>query len=171
MRALRWFARGAVAGLLMTVAPTARAQRGVGEADLAKALQAKHVALSAGLTGAATAGKPISAMFEYEDAKLKLSVFVQKAGTFSEVFLDPATGKVLSTDKLTEDDDIKVTKKYSAAIMNAKVSLESALQKALAANAGYTAVQIVPAIRNGDTVALITLIKGTTFKKVTEPLT
>jgi len=151
----------------MLVAASARGQD---DADLAKALQARHVALSAGLTGAASAGKPISAMFEYEDAKLKLSVFVVKNGTYSEVFLDPATGKVLSNEKLTEDDDIKVTRKYGAAIQNAKVTLDVALAKALAGNAGYTAVKIIPAIKNGDAVAHVTLIKGTTFKTVTVPL-
>jgi hypothetical protein len=171
MPAQKGIARCAIAGLLMTAAPSARGQADAkAEADLAKALQAKHVALSAGLTGAAATGKPISATFEYEDKKLKLSVFVEKAGAFSEVFLDPATGKVLSTDKLTDDDDIKVTRKYSAAILNAKFTLASALAKALAANAGYTAVKIVPAIKNGYVIAQITLIKGTTFKTVTEPL-
>ena len=171
MKAQKWIARCAVAGLLMTIASSARAQADKGDADLAKALQAKHVALSMGLAGAASDGKPISAMFEYEDAKLKLSVFVEKTGgIFTEVFLDPATGKVLSNDKLTEEDDIKMTRKYSAAIHNAKATLESALTKALAANAGYTAVKIIPAIKNGYAVAQVTLIKGTTFKTVTEPL-
>src|ERR1041385_5210729 len=152
-------------------APVARAQD-KGDADLAKALQAKHVALSVGLTGTpAAAGKPISAMFEYEDAKLKLSVFVEKTGgILSEVFLDPATGKVLSTEKLTEEDDIKATRKYTAAIHNAKLTLESALDKALKANPGFTAVKIVPAIKTGAVVAQVTLIKGSTFKTVTEPL-
>jgi uncharacterized membrane protein YkoI len=161
----------ALAGLLTIAAPSVRAQSDAkGDADLAKALQSKHVALSAGLSGAAASGKPISVMFEYEDAKLKLSVFVQKAGTFSEVFVDPASGKVLSVEKLTEDDDIKITRKYSAAIQNAKLTLESALQKALAANPGYTGVKVIPAIKNGYVVAQITLIKGTTFKTLTEPL-
>ena len=171
MTARRWIGRGVVAGLLITIAAAARGQSDAkAEADLAKALQAKHVAQSAGLPGAAASGKPISAMYEYEYAKLKLSVFVVKTGTYSEVFLDPATGKVLSNEKLTEDDDIKVTRKYGAAIQNAKVTLDAALAKALAANAGYTAVKIIPAIKNGNVVAQITLIKGTTFKTVTEPL-
>ena len=171
MPAKRLMAYWAVAGLLITFAPSARGQADAkAEAELAKALQAKHVTLAAGLTGAASAGKPISAMFEFEDAKVKLSVFVEKAGAFSEVFLDPATGKVLSTNKLTDDDDIKVTKKYSAAILNAKFTLASALDKALAANPGYTAVKLIPAIKNGYVIAQITLIKGTKFKTVTEPL-
>jgi hypothetical protein len=163
----KWIAGSALAGLLVTMASSARGQE---DAALAKALQTKHVALSAGLTGAAPSGKPISAMFEWEDAKLKLSVFVVKTGVYSEVFLDPASGKVLSNEKLTDDDDIKVTRKYGAAIQNAKITLDAALAKALAANAGYTAVKIIPAIKNGDAVAQVTLIKGTTFKTVTVPL-
>ena len=171
MQANRWLVRGTVAGWLMMSASAAYAQADAkAEADLAKALQAKHVALAVGLTAAAKAGKPISTMYEYEDAKLKLSVFTEKAGVFSEVFLDPATAKVLSTEKLTDDDDIKVTKKYSAAILNAKLTLTSALDKALAANPGYTAVSVSPAIKNGYVVAQIKLIKGKTFKTVTEPL-
>src|ERR1043165_1278110 len=114
MNAQKWTLR-CVTAALVAVAPAAHAQD---DAALARALQAKHVALSVGLTGTPpAAGKPISAMFEYEDAKLKLSVFVEKAGgILSEVFLDPATGKVLSTEKLTEDDAIKATRKYTAAI-------------------------------------------------------
>src|SRR3954468_13881093 len=101
----KWMVRCATFALLVAVAPSARAQADKGDAVLAKALQAKHVALSLGLTGTPPAeGKPISAMFEYEESKLKLSVFVEKTGgILSEVFLDPATGKVLSTEKLTDD--------------------------------------------------------------------
>src|SRR6266850_3285288 len=171
MQATGWMVRGAVAGWLMMSASTAHAQADAkAEVDLARALQAKHVALSVGLTAAAAAGKPISTMYEYEDAKLKLSVFTEKAGVFSEIFLDPATGKTLSTDKLTDEDDIKVTKKYSAAILNAKLTLTSALDKALAANPGYTAVSVTPKIKNGYVIAEVKLIKGTKFKTVTEPL-
>jgi hypothetical protein len=45
-----------------------------------------------------------------------------------------------------------------------------ALAKALAENAGYTAVEITPVLEGGHPVAEITLMKGGQFKSVSKPL-
>jgi hypothetical protein len=138
--------------------------------DLVNALQAKHVALATGIEAAASKGKPISAKYEYEDGKLQLSVYTEKGGAFSEVIINHQTGKVSKTEKITEGDDLKDARSQGAAVAKAKSSLASALEKALAANAGYSAVGAEATLKDGKPVAEITLIKGTELKKVTQPL-
>jgi len=50
------------------------------------------------------------------------------------------------------------------------VTLSAALEKALATNAGYTAVEVIPMLEGGRPVAEITLMKDGQFKAVSEPL-
>jgi hypothetical protein len=52
----------------------------------------------------------------------------------------------------------------------ATVSLMTATDKAVSANAGSRAVSIVPELRNGQATAEVTLLTGNAFKKVTEKL-
>jgi hypothetical protein len=138
--------------------------------ELITALRPQHVALAAGIDAAAATGKPISAKYEYEDGKLQLSVYTERAGAFSEVIVDHKTGKVDKTEKITEGDDLKDAQAQSAASAKAKVSLSRALQKALAENSGYSAVSAVAMLKAGKPVAEITLLKGAALKAVTQPL-
>ena len=170
MRTMVQLVRIGAAGMLL-VASRAHAQATKEQATLAKAMgSAKHVALGDALTTATASGKPISARYEYEDKKLKLSVFIEKDGGFSEIFLDHMTGKVATIDKITGGDDLKDAKAQSKAFAKAKVPLAAALGKALAANAGYTAVEVIPMLEGGKPVAEITLMKDGQFKSVSEPL-
>jgi hypothetical protein len=149
----------------------AHAQATKAQATLAAAMKgAKHVALAAALETAKASGKPISARYEFEDGKLKLSVFIEKDGAFSEIFFDHMTGKVATVDKITAGDDMKDAKAQSRAFAKAKATLASALDKALAANPGYIAVEVVPVLEGGRAVADITLMKDGQFKDVTQPL-
>jgi hypothetical protein len=52
----------------------------------------------------------------------------------------------------------------------AKVPLLTATETAVNANAGSRAVSIVPELKNGQATAEVTLLQGTSFKKVTEKL-
>lgn len=56
------------------------------------------------------------------------------------------TGKIAKTDKITTGDDVKDA-------------------KALAANAGYTAVEVTPVLEGGRPVAEIAPMKGGQFKR------
>jgi hypothetical protein len=108
MRTVTWVTRGTVVGAFLMSGTVALSQESTKEqAALATALRAKHVALATGLEAAAAKGKPISAKYEYEDGKLQLSVYTEKAGQFSEVIVDHKTGKVTKTEKITEGDDLK----------------------------------------------------------------
>ena len=163
-------ARSIGAGALL-MAGVAQAQATKEQAKLAAALRGgNHVALAAGIEAASPTGKPISARYEVEDGKLQLSVFIEKDGAFTEVFVDHMTGKIATTDKITTGDDMKDAKAQSRAFAKAKSTLASALAKALAANAGYTAVEIIPVLEGGRPVADITLMKDGQFKSVSQPL-
>ena len=122
------------------------------------------------VSGNSASGKPISARYEFEDGKLKLSVFIEKAGAYSEIFFDHITGKVAQIDKITGGDDLKDAKAQSKVFAKAKKSLASALTRALAANPGYTAVEVTPVFEGKLPVADITLMKDGRFKEVSEPI-
>jgi hypothetical protein len=171
MRQVSRVAQACVIGSLAMASSVALGQGNSKEqAALAAALGPKHVALVAGIQAAASTGTPISAKYEYEDGKLQLSVYTEKGGQFSEVIVDQANGKVAKTEKMTDPEDLKAAKSQSAAAAAAKSSLTKAVEKALAANAGFSAVSATAAMKGGKPVAEITLIKGTEFKSVTQPL-
>jgi hypothetical protein len=170
MRTMSCLARTTAAGLLLLTS-VAQAQATKAQATLAAALRGgTHVPLGAAITAASAAGKPISARYEVEDGKLQLSVFIEKGGAFSEVFVDYTTGKIAKTDKITGGDDLKEARSESRAGAKAKSTIASALEQALAANPGYTAVDVSTVTAGGKPVADITLMKDGQFKSVTEPL-
>ena len=119
---------------------------------------------------ATASGKPLSARYEFEDGKLKLSVFVEKAGAYSELFFDHMTGKVAQVDKITDGDDLKDAKAQSKVSAKATKSLAAALTKALGENPGYIAVEVTPILEGKHAVAEITLMKDGQFKGVSEPI-
>ena len=170
MHGLEWMARGAVAGLMLSAAlPSAAAAQDTNR-ELATALKAQHVALTTGVNAASHLGRPISAKYEYEDGKLQLSVYTEKAGSFSEVVVDHHTGKVAKTEKITEGEDLQKAQAQSAAAAKGRSSLASAMAKALKENKGYSVISGMDALEGGKPVAQITLLKGSEFKSVTEPL-
>ena len=170
MRSLSMLARLTVAGLLLA-ASTASAQATKAQVAVATAMRgAKHTPLLDAITAATASGKPLSARYEFEDGKLKLSVFVEKAGAYSELFFDHMTGKVAQVDKITDGDDLKDAKAQSKVSAKATKSLAAALTKALADNPGYIAVEVTPILEGKHAVAEITLMKDGQFKGVSEPI-
>ncbi len=139
-------------------------------AELAKALSGAKVSLGAGLSASASEGKPISAKFEVEDGKLQLSVYTEKGKRFSEVIVDHQSGTVTKSEAITEGEDLAAAKIQSAALAKGKVSLTEAVTKAIAANSGFRAVSVVPALNDGHAIAEISLVKGEDWKTVTEKL-
>jgi uncharacterized membrane protein YkoI len=172
MRRIVWMARGAVVGALMLSSTTALCQEsGNAHAALAGALRGKHVTLAKALTSAHAQGKPISAKYEVEDAKLQLSVYTEKNSQFFEVVVDPLTGKVVKTERITEGDDFTAAQAQAAALGTVYAPLDTAVKKALRENPGYVAVSAMPALDAGQAIVTVTLLKGTRFKTVTEKLT
>ena len=143
------------------------------EADdkaLAAALKDATATLQGGLKASEREGTPISAKFEIEDGKLQLSVYTMKDGGFTEVVADPKTGAVKEAEKIKGADDLKAATTQKAAMAKAKVPLLTATETAVKANAGSQAVSSYPELQGSSPVAEVTLLQGTTFKKVTEKL-
>ena len=140
------------------------------EAALAAAMKNASATLQGGLKASEAQGTPISAKFEIEDGKLQLSVYTMKGYDFMEVVADPNTGAIAKAEKITDADDLKEATEQKAAMAKAKVPLLTATETAVNANAGSRAVSIVPELKNGQATAEVTLLQGTTFKKVTEKL-
>src|SRR6516162_9100994 len=139
-------------------------------AALAAAMKNASATLQGGIKASEAQGTPISAKFEIEDGKLQLSVYTMKGNDFMEVVADPATGAIAKAEKITDAGDLKEAAEQKAAMAKAKVPLLTVTETAVNANAGSRAVSIVPELKNGQATAEVTLLHGTTLKKVTEKL-
>jgi hypothetical protein len=142
---------------------------GGNEAALAAAMKNATATLQGGLKASEAQGTPISAKFEVEDGKLQLSVYTMKGSDFMEVVADPNTGTI-ATEKITDAGDLKEAAEQKATMAKAKVPLLTATETAVNENAGSRAVSIVPELKNGQATAEVTLLQGTSHKKVTEKL-
>ena len=134
------------------------------------AMKTAKATLHRALTASKTHGTPISAKFEIEDGKLQLSVYTMKGNDFMEVVADPKTGAIAKTEKITDAGDLKEATAQKAAMAKAKVPLLTATETAVNANAGSRAVSVVPELKDGQATAEVTLLQGTSFKKVMEKL-
>ena len=168
-RALPFILLVATIGLWSSVGATARAEES-NPAALGAAMKNATATLQGGLRASEAQGTPISAKFEIEDGKLQLSVYTIKGNDFMEVVADPQTGAIAKAEKITDAGDLKEAAEQKAAMAKAKVPLLTATETAVKANAGSRAVSIVPELKSGQATAEVTLLQGTTFKKVTEKL-
>ena len=139
-------------------------------AALAAALKSTSATLQGGLKASEREGTPISAKFEIDDGELQLSVYTMKGDTYTEVVADPKTGAITEAEEIKDADDLKAAAAQKVAMAKAKVPLLTATETAVKANPGSQAVSIYPQLQNGNAMAEVTLLQGTTFKKVTEKL-
>jgi len=168
-KAVRFTLLIAAIGFLGAAVVSAWAEGG-DEAALAAAMKNATATLQGGLRASEAQGTPISAKFEIEDGKLQLSVYTMKGSDFMEVVADPNTGTIAKAEKITDAGDLKEAAEQKATMAKAKVPLLTATETAVNANAGSRAVSIVPELKNGQATAEVTLLQGTSFKKVTEKL-
>jgi hypothetical protein len=167
-RAVQWISIIVAIGFWSTIAVTARAEGD--PAALAAAIKDETATLQGGLKASEHEGTPISAKFEIDGGKLQLSVYTMKGNDFMEVVADPKTGTIAKAEKITDADDLKAATSQKAAMAKAPVSLVAATEAAVKANPGFMAVSIFPELKNGQATAEVTLLQGTTLKKVTEKL-
>jgi len=97
-------------------------------------------------------------------------IYTMTSNDFMEVVVDPKTGAVAKAQEITDAIDLKEATEQKTAVAKAKVSLLAAANAAVNANAGSRAVSIVPELKNGQAIAEVTLLTGSSFKKVTEKL-
>jgi hypothetical protein len=139
-------------------------------AAMAAALKDAKLTLQDGLKAGEREGQPISAQFEIDDGKLRISIYTTKGEDFTEVVADPKTGAVVKAEKITDADELSDATDQKAAMAKAKVSLAAALDAAVKENAGAQPVAIFPDLRDGHPIAEVTLLQGTTPRTVTEKL-
>ena len=139
-------------------------------AELAQGLKAAKVSLKQGIVASEPKGKPISAKFEVVDGKLQLSVYTAKGGGFSEVVVDPKTGRVAKVEAIEGGEDLTAAKTQADAMAKAKTSLGGAVDAAVKKNPGFRPVSVIPGLKDGHPVADVTLIKGDELKTVSERL-
>lgn len=159
-----------LAASVTTFATAQAADEAKERAELAKALTNVKATLEDGLTLAQVDGTPISAKFEVEDGKLQLSVYTMKGSGFSEIVIDPNTGKVDKSEPITDKEDLEDATAQKAAMGKAKVGLRATAANALRSNSGYRTVSVVPSLKSGHPVAAVTLLRGTAYKIVSEKL-
>jgi hypothetical protein len=166
-KALRLLMLVALAGLSSAVAARAEDDD---VAAMAAALKDTNFTLQDGLKASEREGLPISGQFEIDDGKLQISIYTTKGDDFSEVVADPKTGAIVRSEKITDSDELNDAADQKAAMVKAAISLIAAVDTAVKENAGFRAVGIFPDLRDGHAIADITLLQGTTAKKVTEKL-
>ena len=168
-RQLRLLVLVVATGLASAGAGTARAQDDELEA-MAAALKDTTYTLQEALKAGEREGQPISAQFEIDDGKLQISIYTTKGDDFSEVVADPKTGAIVKNEKIIDTDELNDAADQKAAMAKAKTSLVAAADAAVKENSGFRAVSIFPDLRDGHAIAEVTLLQGTTAKKVTEKL-
>jgi uncharacterized membrane protein YkoI len=154
-----------VALLMMGCAVATRAfaaeKEGENAPGLLPQIAAAKVSLEKGLAAAETAGKPLSAKFEIGDGKLQLSVYTKKDGKYFEVIVDHETGAVSKTEEIKGGDDLKAAQRQDRAMAKAKISLQQAVEKSLAAHAGAKAIRASAyTSRKGHAMADIDIVVG-----------
>lgn len=159
-----------VGASVLMASSTVFAEEYEGQQGLLKLLPSAKVTLHQGLQASQAQGQPISAKFEVDEGKFQLSVYISKAGAFSEVVVDHTTGKVAKAEPITEGEDLAAAKSQAAAMAKAKSSLATAVEKAEHELAGYRAIGVTPEVKQEHAIAVVTLLKGTQFKSVTESL-
>jgi hypothetical protein len=169
LRALSFFVLVAAAGYASTETAPAWAEDD-DVAAMAAALKDIKVTLQEGLKASEREGQPVSAQFEIDNGKLQISIYTTKGDAFTEVVADPKTGTIVKSEKITDTDELSDAADQKAAMEKATISLLAATDAAVKENTGFRAVAIFPDLQDGHAVAEITLLQGTTAKKVTEKL-
>jgi hypothetical protein len=158
------------AACLLAAGASAWAEQASNPAALAQALPQATVSLARGLTASESKGNPISAKFEIENGALQLSVYTMNRDEFTEVIVDHWSGTIAKADAITSGHDLKAAGEQGSAMAKAQVKLGAAVDRAVATNAGYLAVEVEPKLEGGHPVAEITLMKGQDVKKTIEKL-
>jgi hypothetical protein len=137
---------------------------------LIKLLDTAKVSLQQGLAASEQQGKPISAKFEVDDGKLQLSVYTAKEDKFFEVLINHVTGRVWRAEPITEGEDLSAAREQSAAMANAKTTLQAAVDTTIAQSANTRAVSVVPSMKDGHPVASIDVLTYNQVRAIQQPL-
>jgi hypothetical protein len=161
----------AVSFASMFVTSGADAQESAASGDtLARQVRSAPISLVRGLSAARARGNPISAKYELEEGNPQLSIYTTKDNRFWEVIVDHRTGRIAKAEEIRQGDDLTAAQSQSESMSKGKRSLSAAVTRALRENPGYHAVSAIPSVDAGHPVATVRLVKGTSFKTVSEAL-
>ena len=142
------------------------------KAELATAVSGAKVTLEQGLMVSKKNGKPVSGKFEIENGKPQLSVYIVKDGSnYSEVIVDHTSGEIAKAEPITGGDDLADAKKQSDGLFRATREIREAVKEAKHDNPGYLAVSVWPEMKDGHSLANVTLVKGNDWKTAVIDLT
>ena len=130
------------------------------------ALEDATVTLESGLIVGEQRGHPVSAKFDIADGDLQLTVWIATVDSLLQVVVDPNTAAVARSEPINASDDLADAIAQRAAVERARVSLLSAVQQALRDNRGARAVNVMPELKDGHPIAVITLLVNGKFRKV-----
>jgi hypothetical protein len=134
------------------------------------ALADAPMSLAKGLEASEPSGKPISAKFENADGDVQLSIYTATADGFIETTINPKSGAVVSTEPITDADDLTHANAQQAAMAKATVSLQAAAEKAVNEKPDSRAVSVVPELRDGRPIAVVKLLRTKDVVTAMEPL-
>ena len=153
-------------------APAGAAMTDKEKADLAPIVSGAKVTLEQALATSKKDGKPVSAKFEIENGKPQLSVYTVKEGSkYFEVIVDQTSGDIAKAEPISGGDDLTEAKKQSDGMFRATRELREAVKEAKHDNPGFLAVAVWPEMKDGHSVAMVTLVKGNDWKTATIDLT
>jgi hypothetical protein len=98
------------------------------------------------------------------------SVYTTKGGAFSEVLVDPKTGRVAKVEAIEGGEDLTAAKAQADTMAKAKTPLGGAVDAAVKNNAGFRPVSVTPTLKDGHPVADVILMKGDELKTASERL-
>jgi hypothetical protein len=140
------------------------------QAAVAKSAYDSKVSLQDGLAQAGSQGQPISGKFDNRNGKVMMSIYTATDNGYQETVVDPDTGRVLKTQKITDPGDLNDAQAQNTAMGQASEPLEDATDDAVQANDGFVAVSVYPQMKDGHPVAEITLVRDGATKTVTQQL-
>lgn len=141
------------------------------KAELAPVVSSAKVTLEQGLTASKKNGKPVSGKFEIENGKPQLSVYTVKDGTkYSEVIVDQNSGEIAKAEPIT-GDDLAQAKKQNDGLFRATRELSEAVKEAKHDNPGYRAASVWSEMKDGHSIASVTLVKDNDWRTETIDLT
>jgi len=161
-----------VVAFAVWTSPAGAAMSDKEKAELAPVVSGAKITLEQGLATSKRNGKPISAKFEIENGKPQLSIYTVKDGNkYSEVIVDHSTGEIVKAEAITSGDDLTAAKNQSDSLFRATRELREAVKEAKRDNPGYLAVSVSSEMKEGHSLATVTLVKDNDWKSAVIDLT
>jgi hypothetical protein len=145
--------------------PTSAAMTDKEKAELAPVVAGAKVTLEQGLATSKKNGKPVSAKFEIENGKPQLSIYTVRDGSkYFEVIVDHTSGEIAKAEAITGGDDLTTAKKQNDSLFRATRELREAVKEAKRDNPGYLAVSVWSEMKEGHSLATVSLVKDNDWK-------